>query len=162
MNFKGRWPIKRSILGIFVTLMISVVILACATIQEMWILPSQHPDVDEDDLRFCMECHEESDDNIRYSRYSHSPLFAEKHRFVAQQNQAVCNMCHQPSDCDICHGTGIELKPSDKDPTSTFRRMPHRGDYLTRHRIDARIDPVSCRRCHGNPKTSASCNSCHG
>jgi hypothetical protein len=26
--------------------------------------------------------------------------------------------------------------------------MPHTGDYLSRHRIDGRLDPVSCRRCH--------------
>jgi hypothetical protein len=162
MNSKGRWSIKQSILKLFVALMVLAMIVACAATQETWRLPSQHPEVDEGDLRFCMECHEESDDNIRYSRFSHSPLFAEKHRSTAQQNQNVCNMCHQPRFCNTCHGTGIEIKPSVKDPTSTFKRTPHRGDYLARHRIDARIDPVSCRRCHGNPKTVASCKSCHG
>ena len=162
MTFKEKWPIKRSMLSIFTSVMIAVVILACAATQENWILPSRHPDVDQEDLRFCMECHEDSDDNIRYSRYSHSPLFAEKHRSVAQQNQAVCAMCHEPRFCDTCHGTGIELKPSGKDPTSTYRRTPHRGDYLARHRIDGHIDPVSCRRCHGNTKTVDTCRSCHG
>ena len=143
-------------------LLATALLLACALTQEAWILPSQHPDVDEEDLRFCMECHDESDDNLRYSRFNHRPLFSERHRLVAQQNQAVCNMCHQPAFCDACHGTGIELKPSAKDPTQTFRRTQHRGDYLTRHRIDGRIDPISCRRCHGNPKTTESCRTCHG
>jgi hypothetical protein len=162
MSFKERWSVKRFILHLFPWLMIAVGILACAATRETWRLPDRHPDVDQEDLRFCMECHEESDENIRYSRYSHTPLFAENHRSTAQQNPAVCSMCHAPRFCGTCHGVGIELKPSVKDPTGTFKRTPHRGDYLARHRVDGRIDPVSCRRCHGSPKTVASCSSCHG
>jgi len=30
------------------------------------------------------------------------------------------------------------------------RVMPHRGDYTVTHRIDGRLDPGSCYRCHGN------------
>jgi hypothetical protein len=71
-------------------------------------------------------------------------------------------MCHQPSYCDTCHGVGVELKPSLKNQTRTNRRMPHRGDYLSRHRIDGRMDPVSCLRCHANRKTAKTCRPCHG
>jgi hypothetical protein len=39
--------------------------------------------------------------------------------------------------------------------------MPHRGDYVTRHRIDGRIDPTACFRCHGSPKRAKLCASCH-
>jgi hypothetical protein len=33
----------------------------------------------------------------------------------------------------------------------------HRGDYLTRHSIEARSDPVLCQRCHG----ISFCTACH-
>jgi hypothetical protein len=71
-------------------------------------------------------------------------------------------MCHQQQFCDECHGVRVEEKPSAKNKTSTFRRTPHRGDYLSRHRIDGRVDPTSCFRCHGNPKTAETCAPCHG
>jgi hypothetical protein len=32
---------------------------------------------------------------------------------------------------------------------------------LTRHRIDGRINPTKCFRCHGAPKTARSCTPCH-
>jgi hypothetical protein len=71
-------------------------------------------------------------------------------------------MCHKQSACDECHGVWVELKPSLKDQTSNYRRMPHRGDYLSRHAIDGRINPASCYRCHGNPETARTCRPCHG
>ena len=55
-----------------------------------------------------------------------------------------------------------ELKPSLRNQSDTFRRMPHRGDFLTRHRIEGKIDPTSCFRCHGNPRASQVCAPCHG
>jgi hypothetical protein len=38
--------------------------------------------------------------------------------------------------------------------------MPHRGEYLTRHQIDGRVDPGSCIQCHGN-RNDGSCGVCH-
>jgi hypothetical protein len=70
-------------------------------------------------------------------------------------------MCHQTSFCNDCHATRVELKPSERHKTETYRRMPHRGNYLARHRIDGRVDPTSCFRCHGNPKTARTCSPCH-
>jgi hypothetical protein len=28
--------------------------------------------------------------------------------------------------------------------------------------MDGRINPISCFRCHGNPKSSRTCIRCHG
>ena len=137
-------------------------LLACAATGERWVPPLAHPDEDGENLKYCLDCHDENDANIPYRRYVHTPLFMENHRPVALQNVEVCYMCHQSRFCNDCHGTWNELKPSIKNQTETYRRMPHRGDYISRHRIDGRIDPVSCKRCHGNPKTSLTCRRCHG
>ena len=129
-------------------------ILACAATQDNWPPPAAHVREEGEDLRYCLDCHDAADENFPYRRYVHTPLFSENHRHVANQSSRICSMCHKPSYCDNCHGVGIELKPSTKNQTRPDRRMPHTGDYLSRHRIDGRIDPVSCHRCHGNPKTA--------
>ena len=137
-------------------------LLACAATSERWTPPLTHPEEEGENLKYCLDCHDESDANLPYRRYVHTPLFMENHRPVALQNVNVCYMCHQSRFCNDCHGTWNELKPSLKNQAETHRRMPHRGDYLSRHRIDGRIDPISCRRCHGNPKTAQTCRRCHG
>jgi hypothetical protein len=86
----------------------------------------------------------------------------DNHRVPARQRPEICSMCHQQNFCNNCHGVTTELKPSERNQDKTFRRTPHRGDYLSRHRIDGRIDPTSCFRCHGNPKKSKTCVRCHG
>ena len=42
-------------------------------------------------------------------------------------------------------------------PEKVSARFIHRGDYLTRHAVEARSDPASCRKCHGQ----RTCRSCH-
>jgi hypothetical protein len=37
------------------------------------------------------------------------------------------------------------------------RDLIHRGDFISRHQIEAGADPTSCRKCHG----SRFCDSCH-
>jgi hypothetical protein len=112
--------------------------------------------------KICSECHEGATEPIPFARFDHTPFFVENHRQEAYQYERTCQSCHQVSFCNDCHATRVELKPSDKNPTENYRRMQHRGDYLSRHRIDGRLDPTSCFRCHGNPKTASTCVSCHG
>jgi hypothetical protein len=38
--------------------------------------------------------------------------------------------------------------------------MPHRGDYITQHQIDGRINPAPCFRCHGR-RNNERCAECH-
>jgi hypothetical protein len=110
----------------------------------------------------CSKCHEGATEPIPFARFEHTPLFVDNHRNEAYQYEQTCRGCHDVSFCNDCHATRVELKPSIKNQTDNDRRMPHRGDYLSRHRIDGRTDPVSCFRCHGNPKTARTCVSCHG
>jgi hypothetical protein len=153
---------KKPVLKIMVSTALAAIILACAGTSEYWQLPALHIQEPEEDLRFCLDCHEEADGEFPFKRFVHTMLFSENHRHLANQHYQVCAMCHQQSYCNACHGVRVELKPSLKNQTRTGRRMPHRGDYLSRHRIDGRVDPVSCLRCHGNRKTVKTCKPCHG
>lgn len=136
---------------------------ACTGMKSEVQLPAEHPEALEVGKRpTCTGCHESDDAYVPYQRLNHTPLFADNHRQAASQSEQVCNLCHQTSYCNDCHATRVELKPSVKNQTDNFRRLPHRGDYVTRHRIDGRIDPTSCFRCHGNPKSARTCTPCHG
>ncbi len=138
--------------------------LVSLLVQTVWAqgdqLPLQHPQ-EEGDLRSCSACHETEAGGFPFRRYEHTSLFGDRHRLTAVGSQRVCEMCHQPSFCGDCHGAGAALKPSLKNHGDTRRQMPHRGDYRTRHRIDGRINPAKCFRCHGRPKTAKTCIPCH-
>jgi len=139
-----------------------IIILSACTERQLMLA---HPSAEESGMGkrppICVDCHDARNDQFDWAQFNHTPLFADNHRQLAQRNANVCAMCHQTSFCQNCHAGGTELKPSLLNPADSFRRTPHRGDYLTRHRIDGRVDPSSCFRCHGNPKTSTTCSRCH-
>lgn len=149
---------------VFFLLISTWLLSACVTNQADWNPPLQHPTDAGLSKRppICTDCHAAKDGKINWQRFNHDVYFGENHRQQASQDSRVCNMCHQPSYCNDCHATRVELKPSDKDQTGTFRRSPHRGDWLARHRIEGALDPTSCIRCHKNPKAASSCVPCHG
>ena len=137
---------------------------ACAALDSGKDLPLRHPSATELGVKpkTCTNCHEARDEKLAFGDFVHTPTWLQDHRMQAYQHEEVCALCHQTSFCNDCHATRVELKPSQKNDTETYRQMPHRGDYLSRHRIDGRIDPTSCIRCHGNPKASKTCARCHG
>ena len=151
-------------LSILIFALLLTLLAACATLQGGSILPAQHPPEAElgNTPPNCVDCHEARGDNIIFERFNHNVYFGENHRQEAYQNEQVCALCHQTSFCNDCHATRVELKPSLKNQTDNTKRMPHRGDYLSRHRIDGRLDPASCFRCHENPKAAKTCAPCHG
>jgi len=153
---KNRWHLGLATLACTLTL------AACAAMNGGYTVPDRHPEELGRGNPVCTECHEADDANIAYAAFSHDGGWASGHRQVAYGNQQLCAMCHNQSFCNDCHVTRDELKPSVRREADTYRQMPHRGDYLSRHRIDARLDPTSCFRCHGNPKSSKTCASCHG
>jgi hypothetical protein len=57
-----------------------------------------------------------------------------------------------------CHGNKGD-QASDKRVAASLP-TPHRGDYLTQHRVDGRLDPASCFPCHGR-KNVGRCATCH-
>ena len=149
---------------LFLVLSMSLGLLAaCASLQMEPRFPVRHPIEADLGTRppICIDCHEARNDDFIFEQFNHTAFFGEQHKQQAYRSEQVCSMCHQREFCSECHATRLELKPSLKNQSDTFRRMPHRGDYLARHRIDGRIDPTSCFRCHGNPKTAETCVKCH-
>src|SRR6056297_584607 len=155
---------NKRILSILTLLAILLLVAACAGLQSSFVPPASHPS--EADmgmpLKVCTDCHDARGEYVAFERYIHTADFGDNHRSQAYQGEAICAMCHQTSFCNDCHATRVELKPSIRNPEKTYRSMQHRGDYLSRHRIDGRLDPTSCIRCHGNPKSAESCVRCHG
>ena len=136
---------------LFSLLAAAAVVAACAATQS---LPTAHPEPVQG-TPLCSDCHTEWQ-----TAYDHTAGFASSHRFHASRDQAVCRTCHAPSFCADCHGDREELKPSDKFKDRPERTLPHRGDYLTRHRIDGKLNPALCYRCHGG-KNDRRCRECH-
>ena len=153
-----------NVLRLLTVILFVSLLAACALDKGGYTPPERHPvdaELPPNDPPICIDCHEARNEDFNWEQFNHDIYFAENHRQQAYRQERVCSMCHSPSFCSDCHATRVELKPSDRSPTETYRRMPHRGDYLSRHRIDGRVDPSSCFRCHGNPKTAQNCARCH-
>lgn len=115
---------------------------------------TQHP-VEVAVAPMCSDCHADGKTAL-----DHTGDFSTRHRFLAQQQSQTCSVCHKESFCSDCHAHKEELKPSDKHKDSVERDLPHRGDYLSQHKIDGRINPASCMKCHGRSNNER-CRVCH-
>jgi hypothetical protein len=102
----------------------------------------------------CGQCHEGD-----FPGLDHGAGFGVSHGPASSGRSSVCLSCHKTSFCADCHAGREEVKPTDKN-RGLGRDAPHRGDYLTRHRIDGRLDPASCFGCHGR-RSDWRCRSCH-
>ncbi len=127
------------------------VLAACAQTAS---LAARHP-VEVERMPICSDCHTDG-----RSALNHTADFTTRHKFYAMQQKATCTVCHAESFCSDCHAHKEELKPSDKYKDSPDIAMPHRGDYLTQHQIDGRINPASCFPCHGR-QNNERCSVCH-
>lgn len=141
----------------------ALTIAACAQMKTLPSLPESHPEalavgqqVD------CSECHEDQQKGTlkNINAFSHTRAFVKNHRFYAATDTRLCETCHKVSFCADCHTNQVEMKPSIKWGNRPDREMPHRGDYLTLHKIDGKVDPASCYRCHGRGNNER-CITCH-
>lgn len=125
-------------------------------------LPSWHPESLAAGRVDCSECHEDRVKGVLkpYAAFSHTPVFVRDHRYYANQDDRLCASCHKRSFCYDCHANELEIKPSVMHGDRPDRELVHRGDYLSRHQIDGRIDPTSCFRCHGRTNNEQ-CAACH-
>lgn len=140
---------RLSILALLTALF--VLLGACAQTASM---AAKHP-VEVERMPICGDCHTDG-----RSALNHTADFSVRHKFYAMQQKQACQVCHQDSFCADCHAHREELKPSDKNKDSPEIAMPHRGDYLTQHKIDGRINPASCFPCHGR-QNNERCKTCH-
>jgi hypothetical protein len=90
--------------------------------------------------------------------FKHAGDFLRTHGQVARESAVACAACHDQPSCAECHAQATRpFKPDIQWPERVAAAYIHRGDYESRHAIEASVDPASCRRCHG----SASCDACH-
>jgi len=107
-------------------------------------------------LPICTSCHDAAS-----AATNHDAQWMRSHGAIAVRDRRTCETCHKGSSCADCHaGRQEEIKPSDKRPSRFDASTPHRGDYLTQHRADGRLDPASCFPCHGR-KNTGRCATCH-
>jgi hypothetical protein len=107
----------------------------------------------------CMPCHL---DLKRYPKpvaaFQHAGDFLKLHGALAKPTAERCAACHDQTFCADCHSaTTVAARPSVIFPEEVQRALIHRGDFVSRHMVEAGADPASCRRCHG----SRFCDSCH-
>jgi hypothetical protein len=143
-------------------LMAGTVLTACAILSSEKSLPATHPEALGEKRVLCSECHEDqAKGTIKpLTTFNHTPLFVRDHRLYAQNSERLCSVCHATSFCNDCHATKNELKPSQKLGNRPDRELVHRGDFMTRHRIEGKIDPTGCYRCHGRSNNEL-CHTCH-
>jgi hypothetical protein len=140
-----------------------MILAACAQMTALSSMPASHSvplaagqQVD------CSECHEDRQQGTMkaYATFNHSPSFVKNHRHYAATDDRLCATCHKSSFCNDCHTNKVELRPSMKYGHRPDRDMPHRGDFMTLHKIEGKLDPASCYRCHGRANNE-SCTACH-
>jgi hypothetical protein len=122
-----------------------------------------HPEALPEGRPVCSDCHGEQQlkGTLKpYTVFNHTQLFIKDHRFSAGRDEKICGVCHATSFCNDCHANELEIKPSLKLGNRPDRELIHRGDFLTRHKIEGKIDPTSCYRCHGRTNNEQ-CLACH-
>jgi len=140
---------------LMVLLLLPALILAVYAPNSVAGTAMKHP-VEVDVPAVCSQCHQDW-----RGAMDHTPEFAKlRHKFLALQNKQACTVCHVESFCSDCHAHKEYLKPSDKFKDAPARDLPHRGDYLNQHKIDGKINPASCMKCHGR-QNNERCKACH-
>jgi hypothetical protein len=92
------------------------------------------------------------------SEYSHAGDFKRLHGGLARTSADTCATCHDQTFCVDCHSPATTpAGPAIRWPEEVTRDFIHRGDFVSRHMIEAGANPASCNRCHG----TAFCESCH-
>jgi hypothetical protein len=107
----------------------------------------------------CAPCHKQSDLTriMPQTFMRHDEAFQRKHGRFARARAKLCQQCHTQSQCDDCHDISQDLSIERRHPESIERAFVHRGDFITRHPIEARSEPQRCLTCH----TPNTCDSCH-
>jgi hypothetical protein len=94
----------------------------------------------------------------QFTEFAHQGNFIREHGRLAKAGAETCAQCHDQTYCSNCHATAtLPMKPELRFPENVRSDFIHRGDYISRHHLEAESDPALCRRCHG----SEFCESCH-
>ena len=108
----------------------------------------------------CSQCHisgslsERTSDDI----FDHGGDWLRRHGQNARGGDAICLHCHKTETCAECHSrSNIPIRPSQLNLDRPEMAVQHRGDWLSRHNIEARLDGKSCLTCH----EQRTCTECH-
>ncbi len=107
----------------------------------------------------CTPCHV---DLKKYEKpvaaFQHTGDFLKLHGALARPTAESCAACHDQTFCADCHsGATAPARQAVLFPEEVQRDFIHRGDFQSRHMVEAGANPASCRKCHG----SNFCDSCH-
>jgi hypothetical protein len=137
--------------------------LACSLVSPEASFAVTHPQELTGGRPQCTECH--TTDVAKgpqkpFASFDHTLAFVKDHKYAATADRQTCAVCHAPTFCNDCHAGQAPMKPALKLSDSPERVVPHRGDYLTLHKIEGRLDPSSCFKCHGRANNDK-CRVCH-
>ena len=138
-------------------------LMACSLISPETSYAPSHPQELSAGRPMCSECHSAdlSKGALKpYASFDHTPAFVKDHKVQATQDAASCSVCHAPSFCTDCHGGKVPVSPAVRLSDRPDRLSPHRGDYLTLHKMEGKMDPSSCYSCHGRANNDK-CRACH-
>jgi hypothetical protein len=106
----------------------------------------------------CRPCHVTMKGLEPGKYFTHAGDWTRLHGPAARPSAESCAQCHDQTYCAECHAaTTTAARPSIIFPERVERDYIHRGDYVSRHMIDAEASPASCLRCHGKNF----CEACH-
>ncbi len=106
----------------------------------------------------CAPCHTDLKGFKPQTAFAHEGDWLRTHGSLARGSAESCAACHDQTYCAECHSPQTAAgRPSIVFPERVDRSFIHRGDYVSRHMIEAGASPGSCSRCHG----PAFCQSCH-
>jgi hypothetical protein len=106
----------------------------------------------------CMPCHVDLRGYQPESAFKHEGNWLATHGSLARPSAETCVQCHDQTYCVSCHSSATApMRLENLFPERVDRGFIHRGDYVSRHMIEAGANPASCRRCHG----SGFCEACH-
>ncbi len=106
----------------------------------------------------CSPCHVDLKGYKPETAFSHQGDWGRAHGALAKPSADACASCHDQTYCAECHAAATTpARASIVYPERVERSFIHRGDYVSRHMVDAGVTPASCRRCHG----TAFCDACH-
>ncbi|MFZ5446021.1 MAG: cytochrome c3 family protein [Myxococcota bacterium] len=91
------------------------------------------------------------------SSFSHKGDFLTGHVPLARSKPESCATCHDQQFCTDCHAKTVSMSLETRFPEKIDRLMVHRGNFLARHTVEQKADPVSCLRCH----STNFCSDCH-
>lgn len=91
------------------------------------------------------------------SRFEHKGDYLHTHKNIARSRPDTCGTCHDQQFCADCHARTVATRIEFKMPDRYDRQMIHRGDWIGRHMIEEKRDPMMCERCHA----SSFCSDCH-